>query len=244
MHRSYQTISFGPGGRLPPGIRWLLVANGVVFLLQSVLDLSGGRSPFSAHTPAWEGLIDWLGLSPADAILGFRLWQPVTYLFLHGDLFHVGFNMLLLWMFGTHLERQWGTRLFLRYYFLCGVGAALFTCVFAFGSTTIGASGAIFGLLLAYGYLWPDRLILIWGIIPLKARTMVWLFGGLQLYYLVFGRGQGGIAYAAHLGGMVVGYLYLRRAWRLGPLLTELKWKLRRRRFRVMGRSDDDFPFH
>ena len=169
--------------------------------------------------------------------------QPVTYLFLHGDLLHLGFNMLMLWMFGAALERAWGTRLFLKYYTLCGVGAAVFTMVLAYRSITIGASGAIFGLMLAYGYLWPNNVILIWGIFPMKARTMVLFSVGLQLYLLIFGTG-GGIAYGAHLGGMVVGYLYLKRAWRLGPFLSDLRWKLRRRRFRIMDRRDDDYPFH
>jgi membrane associated rhomboid family serine protease len=244
MHRYQPNMGWGPGqGRTTPAVRALLIANVAVFLLQSVLNLVGTRPP-GFHSTAWMTFIDVFGLSPPKALLGFYVWQPVTYLFLHGGLMHVGMNMLMLWIFGTSLERHWGTRQFLKYYFICGIGAGLITCALAYNSPpTIGASGAIFGLLLAYGYLWPNNVILIWGIIPMKARTMVLLFGGLELYSLVFG-GSGNIAYAAHLGGMLVGFLYLKRAWRVGPFVNDLKWRLRRRRFRVMDKRDDDFPFH
>jgi membrane associated rhomboid family serine protease len=173
----------------------------------------------------------------------------VSYLFLHADVLHIGFNMLMLWMFGTSLERQWGTRPFLRYYFVCGIGAAMMTVLLAvpfaaFRVPTIGASGAVLGLLMAFGFLWPNKVILIWGIFPMRAWTMVLVFGGLDLYSLIFASGRGNIAYAAHVGGMLVGYLYLKRAWRVRPFLADLRWRLRRRRFRVMDRRDDDFPFH
>jgi membrane associated rhomboid family serine protease len=229
---------------MPPGIKGLLVANAAIFFLQEILRVSG--SGMGRDFVSLFGLVP-----PLTAIEGmtFRLWQPVTYLFLHGGILHIGFNMLMLWMFGTSLERQWGTRAFLRYYFVCGIGAALMTIILAlplpaFRAPTIGASGAILGLLLAYGYLWPKNVILIWGIFPMRAWTMVLVFGGLELYSLIFAGGQGNIAYAAHVGGMLVGYLYLKRAWRLRPLLSDLRWRMRRRRFRVMDQRDDDFPFH
>jgi membrane associated rhomboid family serine protease len=243
MHRPQFRATFGPGqGPLPPGIKWLLLANAAVFVLQSILSLTGGR--IAGDFIAWFGLIP-----PFFPHATFKLWQPLTYLFLHGDVWHIGFNMLMLWMFGTPLEREWRTRAFLRYYFVCGIGAAAVTCLLAvpmaaFRAPTIGASGAILGLMLAYGYLWPNNQIFVWGIFPMRAWTMVLVFGGLELYSLIFAGGRGNIAYAAHVGGMLVGYLYLKRAWRIRPLLAELRWRSKRRRFRVMDKSDDDFPFH
>ncbi len=239
-----RNMTLGPGGPLPSGIKWLVIANAGVFLLQSILRMQGAGA--DRAFVLLFGLVPPLGGIPDAA---FQVWQPVTYLFLHSTdtIWHVAFNMLMLWMFGTSLERHWGTRAFLRYYFVCGIGAALMTVVLAllfpaFRAPTIGASGAVFGLLLAFGYLWPNKIILIWGIIPMRARTMVLLFGGLELYSLLFVRGN--IAYAAHVGGMLVGYLYLKRAWRLRPFVADLRWRMRRRRFRVMDRRDDDFPFH
>ena len=243
MHRPQHNMTFGPGqGPLPQGIKWLLIVNVAVFLLGNILDLMGGSQG--------RDLIAWFALIPPfHPVATFKLWQPVSYLFLHADVFHLGFNMLMLWMFGTPLERQWGTRPFLRYYFICGIGAAMMTILLAvpfaaFRAPTIGASGAVLGLLMAFGYLWPTRTLLIWGIFPMRAWTMVLVFGGLNLYSLIFASGRGNIAYAAHVGGMLVGYLYLKRAWRLRPFLADLRWRMRRRRFRVMDRRDDDFPFH
>jgi membrane associated rhomboid family serine protease len=245
MHRRQYTVSFGAGqGPMPFGIKWLLIANVAVFLFQSILGLLGGGA--ATRFVMLFGLIPPFNPIPD---ISFQVWQPLTYLFLHGGILHLGFNMFMLWMFGTQLERQWGAREFLRYYFICGIGAAAMTCLLAipfapFRSPTIGASGAILGLLLAYGYLWPNNQILVWGIFPMRAWTMVMIFGGVELYSLVFAGGQSNIAYAAHVGGMLVGYLYLKRAWRLGSLFSDLRWRLRRRRFRVMDRRDDDFPFH
>lgn len=247
MYRPQRTIGFGPGqGPLPTGIKWLLITNAAVFVLQNVLRWFG---PGSENT--FLGLFGLIPPLSGYPDMGFKIWQPVTYLFLHStsSILHLGFNMLMLWMFGTSLERHWGTRAFLRFYFVCGIGAGVVSCLMAlpmaaFRAPTIGASGAIFGLLMAYGYLWPNNILLIWGIFPMRARTMVLVFGGLELYSLIFGGGQGNIAYAAHVGGMLVGYLYLKRAWRVRPFLADLRWKSRRRRFRVMDRKDDDFPFH
>lgn len=246
MERPQRSIAFGPGGPLPSGIKWLIMVNAGVFLLQSVLG--------AQRAGAGRGFVLLFGLVPPFSGIpdaGFQFWQPITYLFVHSTsgIWHVAFNMLMLWMFGSSLERHWGTRAFLRYYFVCGIGAALMTLLLAllfplFRAPTIGASGAVFGLLLAFGYLWPNKIILIWGIIPMRAWTMVLLFGGLELYSLVFASGQRNIAYSAHVGGMLVGYLYLKRAWRLRSFVANLRWRIRRRRFRVMDRHDDDFPFH
>ncbi len=158
--------------------------------------------------------------------------------------------MLMLWMFGSDLERDWGTKRFLQYYFLCGVGAGL--CVVAanalFGSLdarTIGSSGAIYGLLLAYGVVYADRIVLLFFLFPMKAKYFVMIFGAIA-FLGSFGASGGGVSYVAHLGGMIFGFVYLKRN-RLGfDLLAPLdrqynSWKLQRakRKFEVYRRKHD-----
>ena len=230
--------SFGPGP-LTPAIKMIIAANVVMFVLTSVM----GRV-----------LVQWLGLTPQDTFGGLRIWQPFTYMFLHGGIFHILFNMLALWMFGTELERMWGSRYFTKYYFVTGLGAAATQIVLAFMpgafgdqmylTTTIGASGAIFGVLLAYALYFPNRTILFMFIFPLPAKIFVTIIGAIALYSAM--GGGGGVAHSAHLGGLVAGYLYLKRV-RMN-LLSEIqyrwvKWRINRmrRRFDVYsgGRSDD-----
>ena len=163
----------------------------------------------------------------------FWIWQPVTYMFLHGGLFHILFNMLAIWMFGTELERLWGTPFFVRYYFVTGIGAAATTLVGAllpfeladqmYFSVTIGASGAVYGLLLAYALYYPDRPILMFLLFPIPAKYFVMIIGGIAFLSSVSDT-RGGVAHAAHLGGLVVGYLYLSRG-RSGGLSAELKYR-------------------
>lgn len=240
MYDTSRDPRYGGGGRAMPGaVRALLIANVAVFLGQSILKLWGPSAPLSEFQ-----FVEIFGLVPELTLLHGRVWQPITYLFLHGDLFHLLFNMLWLWMFGVPLERAWGTRRFVRYYFVCGVGAAALTCVLAFSSRTIGASGALFGLMLAYGMMWPEQVLMIWGIIPMRAKTLVWVASAIQLYSLIFAGNEVNIAYGAHLGGMLVGYLMLGRTWHLREAFRSLRWRLRRRRFRVLRPRDPNYPFH
>jgi membrane associated rhomboid family serine protease len=223
----------GLAGRITPGIKWIIIANVGVFVLQMIGRLSqrGGIEPI-------------FGLTPAVTFGDLWLWQLVTYMFLHstGWLSHILLNMLMLWMFGTEVERAWGTRAFLRYYFVCGVGAALVTSLLFWESTTIGASGAVFGVMLAYAMMFPNRQILFWFIFPMRAVSFVLLCAGIELFSLL--SLQDGVAHIAHLGGMAFGWLYLKRAWRLRQFLGDLKWRLRRRRFKVVDREDRRYPFH
>ena len=192
---------------LPPVTRALLIANGVAFLLQLVLE-------YTALGP--------LMLWPLGA--GFMPWQLVTYAFLHGDIAHLLFNMLALLMFGAPVEHTWGEKRFLTFYAVCVVGAAL--CQLAVGAwtmsqggqayPTLGASGGVFGLLLAYGMLFPhQRVMLLIPPIPMKARTLVIVYGAIALL-LGFTGLQPGVAHFAHLGGMLGGYLMI-RYWRGQP---------------------------
>jgi membrane associated rhomboid family serine protease len=223
---------FGVGGRITPGVRALLIANVTVFGLQVLARLTGG-----------EGIEPIFGLTPAQVFQSGWAWQLVTYMFLHSTdwLGHLLLNMLMFWMFGTEIERRWGTRAFVKYYLLCGIGAGLTTCAFFYDSMTIGASGAVFGVMLAYGLTFPNRQILFWFIFPMRAISFVLLCAGVEMFSLLGLRD--GVAHWAHLGGMLFGYLYMKRAWRIGDFVREIRWKLRRRRFRIL-KDDEQYPFH
>jgi membrane associated rhomboid family serine protease len=155
---------------------------------------------------------DYFGLIPYDVTHHLVIWQLATYLFLHAGWAHIIFNCLALWMFGYELERTWGSRRFLFYFFLTGVGAALFNVLLDPMGTTpvIGNSGAVYGILLAYGVLFPDRPIFLYFVIPVKAKWFVLIMGLVELWMSLTQPGSG-IAHIAHLGGMLFGYLYLRR---------------------------------
>src|SRR5215203_77981 len=206
---SYSSFSFGPGP-LSPAIKSLIIANVAVFLVMWLM-------PAALR----QAVQEFLGLLPAAIFDGFRIWQPVTYMFLHDTraLGHILFNMLALWMFGTELERMWGTKAFLRYYFATGIAAAVTTILVSlipleaterlFYTVTIGASGAIYGLLLAYGLTFPNRPIYIYFIFAIPAKYFVMIMGGIALLSAT-GDVGGGIAHITHLGGLIAGYALLR----------------------------------
>lgn len=232
------SYSFGPGP-LTSAIKLLIAVNVAAFLA-------------AFFAPA---ITLFLGLRPADLFGEFRIWQPLTYMFLHGGLFHILFNMLVLWMFGVELERMWGSRFFIKYYLVCGLGAAATTILLglvpgAFGnqlyySLTIGASGAIYGLLLAYALYFPNRPILMFLLFPIPAKYFVMIIGAISLLSSMSGPGSG-VAHTAHLGGLVTGYLYLKgtRVHLLAEIQYRfLKWRMNRmrRKFDVYhgGRAND-----
>ncbi len=235
------SYAFGPGP-LTPAIKALVITNVVVFLA-TVLAPS-------------LGLTYLLGLRPVVMVGRLHLWQAVTYMFVHGGVFHILFNMLALWMFGVELERMWGTRYFLKYYFTTGVGAAAITTLLAFvpgafgdalwNSVTIGASGAVYGILLAYGMYFPTRPIYLYFVFPIPAKYFVMIIGAISFFSSVTGS-EGGVAHIAHLGGLLVGYVFL-KGGRFHPLAEikyrYLKWKINRmrRKFDICtgGRNIDD----
>jgi membrane associated rhomboid family serine protease len=225
-------------GRLSAAIKAIIIINVVMFVASMLL----------------PSIIEYFGLMPAAIFQQFRIWQPVTYMFLHGTIGHILFNMLALWMFGTELERMWGTRAFLKYYFATGIAAAVTTILVSLApapvigrmyyTTTIGASGAIYGLLLAYGLLFPNRPIYLYFVFPIPAKYFVMIMGAIALLSAM--GDSGGVAHITHLGGLVAGYLILRgRDFR--PLdeakYWYLRWKMERARkkFGVYsgGRKDD-----
>ena len=199
----YRPSFFGGFSFFPPVIKALLLSNIGVFL--GILFLGNFRLGDYSLSLVMNG---WFALFPLGQ--GFQVWQLFTYLFMHAGFSHLFFNMLALWMFGMELENTWGSRKFLTYYLVCGVGAGLANLLIAplFTSVgpTIGASGAIYGVLLAFGLMFPDRLIFIYFFIPLKAKYFVVLY--MVIEFVSVGSTDG-IAHFAHLGGAVVGFIYL-----------------------------------
>ncbi len=202
-----QVLRRRPGGQgaIPNVIFILLIANGLVFALQQM---------------SFEFMLVNFALWPATHSQSpFMPWQLLTYGFLHGNLTHIAFNMFGLWMFGQDLERLWGPQRFLTFFLVCVVGAGIIQLIVAAWQgglyPTVGASGGLFGILLAYGLTFPNRIVVpLFPPIPMRAITFVIVFGLLELYLGVSG-GAPGIANFAHLGGMLFGFLML-RYWRRG----------------------------
>jgi membrane associated rhomboid family serine protease len=234
-------FSFGPGP-ITPAVKWLIIANVGMFLVTSI----------------YEPLIGFLGLIPELVLERQWIWQLATYLFLHAGPVHLLFNMLGVWMFGVELERLWGTRFFLKYYAITGIGAGLTVVLVSllpmkwaavtYGVNTIGASGALFGLLMAFAFYYPDRPILMFLLFPIPAKYFVLIVGAMA--FLSAPRNSQ-VSEIGHLGGLIFGYLYLRGG--RGGLSAEIKyrylrWKMNRlrRKFDVHagGRSDWDRNVH
>ncbi|HNU90768.1 MAG TPA: rhomboid family intramembrane serine protease [Spirochaetota bacterium] len=209
-----QTMNVRIGGPLTPVVKNLLIINAVVFLFQQFASMLA------------PGMLEHLfGLNHHGLVYDLRFWQIATYMFLHGGWLHILFNLLGLWMFAGELETLWGSRLFLRYYLFCGIGAGMFIAamnyfvVLRYGAnpfapyapTTLGASGAIYGILLAYGLTWPNREVLLYFLIPVKMKYLVLLFGVVEFFgTLTSAKGMGGnISHIGHLGGLVSGLIFI-----------------------------------
>jgi membrane associated rhomboid family serine protease len=172
----------------------IILANVIVFFLEYML-------------PA--GFIDLFALTPRDVVQKFYLWQPVSYMFLHSGFMHIFFNMLMTWFFGSTLESVWGGQRFLKYYIICGLGGAAASMLLTYNTSVIGASGAVFGLYLAYAVMFPDNYVYIYFLFPIKAKYLVTILAVAQLAQGI--SGPSGIAYFAHLGGMAAGLFFFRR---------------------------------
>jgi membrane associated rhomboid family serine protease len=188
------------GGPITRTVKTLIIINVGVYILQIIFHLFGTRF-FEL----------FFGLIPARITHDFMLWQLVTYMFLHGGIFHILFNMITLFMFGNDLERLWGTRRFLQYYFATGIGAGICSWLVSMNSwaVIIGASGAIYGLLLAYGLTYPNRIVYLNFLLPVKVKWLVLIMGAVAFVNSVSGS-EPGVANIAHLGGMLVGFLLLK----------------------------------
>ena len=179
-------------------IKVLVTINFCIFLLQSIARAENLFFPLFGLVPklVWSELM---------------IWQPFTYMFFHGGIWHVLINMFVLWMFGNELERLWGKRFFLNYYFTTGVGAGLVTMIFGLHSMTpiVGASGAVYGVLLAYGIIYPNRQVYLYGLIPIKS---IWFVIGVGLIaFLSSFNEMSQISHLTHLSGMIIGYLLLKK---------------------------------
>lgn len=187
---------------LPPAVKNLLIINIIFFLGTMVLERNG-----------LYNVTNMLALNPIGSGR-FHIWQLFTYMFMHASIDHIFFNMFALWMFGNTLENYWGSRRFLFYYFVCGVGAGIINALVSYG-LTVGASGAVYGILLAFGMMFPNEKIYIYFLLPLKAKWFVGIYAAIELFEGVF-RSYDGIAHFAHLGGMIFG-LILILYWRKHP---------------------------
>lgn len=209
---TYSSIGYP---RWTRAVKIIVIACVVTFLIQLV-------------TGRWFTLL--FGLTPWDVTHSGYIWQLVTYIFLHdtGSILHLVFNMLGLWMFGSELEQIWGTRQFTRFFFVCGVGAGVLMVLLFLVSggdqrvTTIGASGGVYGVLLAFGMLFPDRIIYLL-IFPIPAKYFVMLLGAIAFYSSF--SASSGIAHVAHLGGMICGYVYMKTRG-MGPRRHRRKWSV------------------
>jgi membrane associated rhomboid family serine protease len=226
MMPRYRQVSYSFGPPLTPVVKRLIIITTAAFAVTYIPQQIFG----------WSAPYAWLALQPYDVLHRLYVWELASYLFLHWGFFHILFNMFALWMFGSDLESLWGARKFLYYYFLTGIGAGIFDVLLSTvfpgstGAATVGASGAIYGLLLAYGMLFPDRPIYLYLIIPIKAKWFVVIMGVIELVSS-FGTPGSGISHVAHLGGMLFGFLYL-RGWNL-PYTLQLRYhEWRRARLR------------
>jgi membrane associated rhomboid family serine protease len=251
--RSRYPGSFGSrvswGGMLTPAIRNIIIACTAVFFLQSIIRLVLPLD-YTAMFNHYFGLVPWY------VTRRFFVWQLVTYLFLHQTIWHLLFNMLFLYFFGMDLEKTWGKRRFYEYYFLTGIGAALINVLvksiidphgtgFSFTVPTIGASGAIYGVLIAAGIMFPDRQV--WLIpFPIMIPMKLLVAGSIAIeFFLSLEVGGDNVSHVTHLGGALVGYLYLRRGLFLYRFRNDyLDWKRRRarRKFEVYMREHKDEP--
>jgi len=213
------------------GVNTLLIINILVFVLLNWL--------FFANYTIYKFLFSNLSLIPQNILMTpqveqFQVWQCLTYLFLHGSFMHLFFNMLGLWFLGRDLENIWGKDKFLKYYFIVGIGSGILTVLYNIQYVNsydirpvVGASGAIYGLLLAYGILFPNRLLYIYGIFPVKVKNAV-IFSGLIAFFYSITLTQSGTSHITHLSGLIIGLLYLKY------------WTEQKKSDKILKLNDDD----
>ena len=238
---------FDIGGYFPRAVKTLCIACISVFLLQTL-------SLLVLHTRGWNFWLLWLGLVPNEVVHGF-IWQPFTYLFLHAGILHILFNLLYLAMFGADLEHMWGSRRFYTYFLLCGVGAGVINVAVKMaldphgqGTSlvpTIGASGAIYGILLANAILLPHRRVWMFPLpVTVSMRIFVIIMGAIEFFGTIGASGDT-VSHVCHLGGMLVGYIYLRRGsylYNYRNFFSDWKRRRLRKKFEVYVRDHRDKP--
>ena len=225
------------GGPMTPAVKVLLIANAVVYVftvLPLMIQSAGGTEVVSR-------IVYYLGMTPSLFWGGLTLWMPLTYMFIHSvtSPAHLLFNMLALWMFGGDVENVFGTRQFVVYYLVCGAGAGLLVAILEPGLAipTVGASGAIYGLLVAFGLFFPDRVILFSFIFPMKAKHFVLIIAAIVFFSSLTSPG-GMISHTAHLGGLVVGFIFIRRRRIWATFGSVFSRRGRRRNMRVVDKDE------
>ena len=226
---SYYRTSFGLGGSFTPVLRNLLFANVIVFII-------------SLNPNLRTLLSSWFALQSDAVFYHFQVWRLVSYLFLHGGFLHILFNMFFLWMFGRDLEHQWGGREFLKYYLICGIGAGLLNIMVS-SSPTIGASGAIYGIMVAYALLYPNREILIYFLFPVKIKYFVGFLVLVAFFSTMNAQGDM-IAHAAHLGGAVIGFIYLRYKRQLMNIPNMFKQKAEKPNLKYTSGDEEKVEYY
>ena len=220
---------------LPTVTKHLLLIDLGVWLLDSTLQVDG------SHLTQWLGF--WDVRSPF-----FHVWQPLTYMFMHANFSHIFCNMFAVLMFGAALEREWGSKRFLTYYLICGVGAAIvqqLIWLWTGGAVTIGASGAVFGILLAFGWLFPEvRMFLLFLPIPIRARTFVLLYAAFELMAGMYGASWDNVAHFAHLGGMLFGLLVILWWQYVQPKLNQIQWPWQKHQTLNSAKDKDYSGYH
>ena len=232
----YEGVRYSFGGRLSPFVKWVIIICTASFLI--------GKISLAMGSVFW---IRAFGLTPAMVSGYFTIWQLTTYVFMHGDLWHLLFNMFALWMFGGELERSWGSREFGAFFLLVGTVVGMLYLVFASGlpliiksgnpgQVLIGSSGAIFGLLAAYGMCYPNRQILFMLIFPIPAKYFVLLLAGIELYMTW---SPSNVSHFAHLSGMLVAYIYLKKDWNLSSISDRFYERRRRKQIKLVERRQE-----
>ena len=206
MDNYYKPSGFGGFSFFPPVIKNLLIINGVIFAITLIME----QLVFNGMPGIY--IVDkWFALNPLAEGYNFQIWQLITYQFLHANFSHILFNMFGLWMFGMEIENIWGSRKFLYFYLLCGIVAGLFNLFLtpllgAPPAFTVGASGAIYGVLIAFGLFFPNRYIFLYFFIPVKAKYLIGFFVILEFFMVNSG---GNVAHLAHLGGALAGFVFI-----------------------------------
>src|SRR5271155_4895271 len=235
-------------GFITPGVKLLVLICTGVFLVQTLVDIFLG-----VKASSW--INHFFGLVALGPVPGLRLWQPFTYIFLHGGLLHLLMNMLFLWMFGRELELVWGKKRFLNFFFLCGVGAGLIEILvkvipMSWGHMpldvpTLGASGAIFGILIANAILFPDRQIWLFPLpIMIPMRPFVAVMGAVE-FFSTLSSGGDNVSHLCHLGGMLIGWVYLRRGsflYRVRNEMADWRYQRNRKKFEVYMNKKNEEP--
>jgi len=204
LNNSYRP--FGGFSVFPPVIKNLMIINVAVFFIQMIANnlMLGGK-------PLWYVLNMWFALNPISEGFNFQIWQLITYQFMHGGFSHILFNMFALWMFGMEIENIWGSKKFLIYYQICGIAAGLaqlfIAPLYSTPAVTIGASGAIFGVMIAFAMLFPDRHIFLYFLIPIRAKYLIGFLFILEIFWI--GDAGSNVAHLAHLGGALAGFLFI-----------------------------------